>query len=104
MKRQVGFVCFGEINTPFERLQLKHDEAIKELSALDYELLDAGVVIDDPGYATADAALKKLEGYPMSCLIVCVAGWVPTDAVVRVTAAFRCCFGACAAGTRATAS
>ena len=24
---RVGFVTFGEINTPFERLQKKHDEA-----------------------------------------------------------------------------
>ena len=23
----VGFVCFGEVNTPFERLQIKHDAA-----------------------------------------------------------------------------
>ena len=33
MKR-VGFVCFGEVNTPFERLVLKHDEALKELKNL----------------------------------------------------------------------
>lgn len=24
----VGFVCFGEVNTPIERLQMKHDEAL----------------------------------------------------------------------------
>ncbi len=89
MNKQVGFVCFGEINTPFERLQLKHDEALKDLSALDFEFLDGGVVIDDPEYKTADAARAKLEGLPISCLIVCVAGWVPTHAVVRVTDAFR---------------
>lgn len=89
MKKQVGFVCFGEVNTPFERLQIKHDEAMKALSSLDCEFLDAGIVIDDPAYETADAALKKLENYPMTCLIVCVAGWIPTHAVIRVTDAFR---------------
>ena len=89
MKRKIGFVCFGEINTPFERLQLKHDEAVKAISTLDYEFLDAGIVIDDPAYKTADAALAKLEGCPMACLVVCVAGWVPTHAVIRVTDAFR---------------
>lgn len=88
-KQQVGFVCFGEINTPFERLQIKHDQALKTLAALDCELLDAGIVIDDPGYETADAALAKLEGAPLSCLIVCVAGWVPTHAVIRVTDPLR---------------
>ena len=89
MKKQVGFVCLGEINTPFERLQLKHDEALAELQKLGYELRDAGVVIDDPEYKTADAAVAALKDFPMSCLIVCVAGWVPTHAVVRVTDPFR---------------
>ena len=28
MKKNVGFVCFGEVNTPIERLQMKHDEAL----------------------------------------------------------------------------
>ena len=27
MDKRVGFVCFGEVNTPIERLQMKHDEA-----------------------------------------------------------------------------
>ena len=30
----VGFVCFGEVNTPFERLQIKHDAALKSLRTL----------------------------------------------------------------------
>lgn len=89
MKKQVGFFCLGEINTPFERLQLKHDEAVSALSQLDCDLLDAGLVIDDPEYKTADAAAKKLQAFQMDCLIVCVAGWVPTHAVIRVTDQFR---------------
>lgn len=89
MKKQIGFVCLGEINTPFERLQLKHDEALAELKKLNYEYCDAGVVIDDPEYKTADAAVAALKDYPMAALIVCVAGWVPTHAVTRVTDNFR---------------
>ncbi len=90
VKPIVGFVCFGEINTPFERLQLKHDEAIKALSALDMELIDAGIVIDDPGYEYADAAIAKLKAAKeFSSLIVCVAGWVPTHAVIRVIDEYR---------------
>ena len=61
-KNQVGFVCFGEINTPFERLQLKHDEAFAALSEKVEGLIDAGVVIDDPEYKYAGAALEKLAG------------------------------------------
>lgn len=89
MKKQIGFVCFGEVNTPIERLNLKHDEALKALEPLGYEVLDAGLVIDDPAYQTADAAVEKLRGYDMAGLIVCVAGWIPTHAVIRVTDPFR---------------
>ena len=31
MKNTVGFVCFGEVNTPIERLNMKHDEALAAL-------------------------------------------------------------------------
>lgn len=88
-KVKVGFVCFGEVNTPIERLNLKHDEALSALSGKFDEIVDAGVVIDDTEYATAKAALKKLEGFDMDCLIVCVAGWVPTHAVTYVTDPYR---------------
>jgi L-fucose isomerase-like protein len=84
MKCTAGFVSFGEINTPFEGLRLLHDGALKTLSALDVNIVDAGIVIDDPEYNTADAALKLLEHTSMDCLIACVAGWVPTHAAIRV--------------------
>ena len=89
MKKQVGFVCFGEVNTPFERLQIKHDHAMKILESPDMDLWDAGIVIDDCEYKTADAAIEKLTKQPISCLIVCVAGWIPSHAVIRVTDCLR---------------
>lgn len=89
MEKKIGFVCFGEVNTPIERLILKHDEALAQLTTLDYDVLDAGLVIDDPEYKTADAAVEKLRGYEMSALVICVAGWIPTHAVIRVTDTYR---------------
>ncbi len=87
--KEIGFVCFGEVNTPYERLVLMHDGAVETLKALGGNLLDAGVVIDDAKYETADAALGKLKTRDLDCLIVCAAGWVPTHAVIRVTDPFR---------------
>lgn len=89
LKPNVAFVCFGEINTPFERLEIKHDEALSQLAALDIDIIDAGIVIDDPEYKTADAALDALHGKDFSSLIICVAGWVPTHAVIRITDKYR---------------
>ena len=88
-KNMIGFVCFGEVNTPIERLQMKHDEALAALQAQAEGVVDGGLVIDDPAYETADAAYGKLAGLDMSCLVVCIAGWVPTHAVIRVTDHFR---------------
>ena len=39
MDKRVGFVCFGEVNTPIERLQMKHDEALGVLKDMGYDLL-----------------------------------------------------------------
>ena len=89
MNKNVGFVCFGEVNTPIERLQMKHDEALAALQKMGYNLLDGGLVIDDPAYETADAAIRKLHGFEMSSLIVCIAGWIPTHAVIRVTDCYK---------------
>ena len=89
MEKKIGFVCFGEVNTPIERLQMKHAEGLEIIRSLGYEVTDAGLVIDDPAYETADAAVAKLEGLDMSCLVLCVAGWIPTHAVIRVTDHFR---------------
>ncbi len=47
--------------------------------------MDAGLVIDDPEHKIADAAVEKLRGYEMSALVICVADWIPTHAVIRVT-------------------
>ena len=42
---KIGFVCFGEVNTPYERLQLKHDEALAALQQRFDGLVDGGIVI-----------------------------------------------------------
>lgn len=89
MKNLIGFVCFGEVNTPIERLQMKHDEALAALQAKVENVVDGGLVIDDPAYETADAAYAKLAGLDLTALVVCVGGWVPTHAVIRVTDHFR---------------
>ena len=45
-KNIIGFVCFGEINTPIERLQMKHDEALAVLQKTVDGVVDGGLVID----------------------------------------------------------
>jgi len=93
LKPTVGFVCFGEINTPMERLKRKHEEALAVIEGLCGKVYDAGVVIDEPDYSSAKKAVELLQKASteggFSSLVVCVAGWVPSHAVVYVTDVFR---------------
>lgn len=89
MNKKIAFVTFGEINTPIDRLNMKHDEGLSVIENLGYEVFDGGLVIDDPEYKTADAAIGKIADKDFAALVVCVAGWVPTHAVIRVTDNFR---------------
>ena len=60
MNKKIAFVCFGEVNTPIERLEMKHDEGLEVVKGLGYEVFDGGLVIDDPEYKTADAAIAEI--------------------------------------------
>ena len=88
---KVGFVCFGEVNTPIEKLYEKHDTTLALLKEkfADWDILDAGLVIDDTEYKYADAAIEKLKAGDFECLLTVVCGWIPTHAVIRVTDNWR---------------
>ena len=73
MNKKIAFVCFGEVNTPIDRLNMKHDEGLEVIKNLDYEVFDGGLVIDDPEYKTADAAIEKIYGTSRENLMVGVA-------------------------------
>jgi L-fucose isomerase-like protein len=89
----IGLICFGEVNTPIERLKLKHDEALSLLGSICESVVDGGLVIDDPDYSSAMRAIETLKRSQatkdFSSIVVCVAGWIPSHAVIFVTDAFR---------------
>lgn len=73
MNKKIGFICFGEVNTPIERLNLKYNEGFKVISDLGYNVIDGGLVIDDAEYKTADNAINKLIGQDLAAIVICVA-------------------------------
>ena len=85
----VAFIGFGEVNTPREFIEKRAAAAAAELRKRGIDVLEAPVVNDDPDGRLADEAAAALRGRDFDSLVVCVAGWIPTWAVVRAIEPFR---------------
>ncbi|MFC1509646.1 hypothetical protein ACFL60_08205 [Candidatus Omnitrophota bacterium] len=88
-KIKAGFVGFGEINTPREIIVRKCNLACEQLEAEGIELVRTDPVSDDPSGADVRRAKKELAAEDFDVLIVCVAGWIPSHAVIDVIDPFR---------------
>jgi L-fucose isomerase-like protein len=87
-KPKVAFVGFGEVNTPREIIEGKCKAAVQALQKLDLDLIITPPVSDDPKGKTAARAIRQLHNKQFDLLIVCLAGWIPSQAVIRVANEF----------------
>ncbi len=87
---KAAFVGFGEVNTPIDIIINKCKKAAADLEAQGVELAACVYPITDD-YEEKDIkkAVSALEGKDFDCLVVCIAGWIPTHAVVKVTEHYR---------------
>ncbi|HRU04304.1 MAG TPA: hypothetical protein P5137_00855 [Candidatus Brocadiia bacterium] len=88
-KIRAGFVGFGEVNTPRELIVRRCDEARRLLEAQGLELVHTAPVSDDPAGAGVARARKELAAGGFDLLIACVAGWIPSHAVINVLEPFK---------------
>lgn len=86
---KAGFVGFGEINTPRELIDRKCAAARAELEAAGLELVWTEPVSDDPAGADVARAQAELAPGDFDVLILCLAGWIPSHAVIAVADVFR---------------
>jgi L-fucose isomerase-like protein len=86
---KAGFVCFGEVNTPREVIRRKGDEALRLLEKAGIECVRTDPVSDDPAGADVERAVRELSREDFDLLILCVAGWIPSHAVIAVLSPFR---------------
>ena len=86
---KAAFVGFGEVNTPKDIIINKCAAAEAGLKAEGMELVSVFPVTDDYEEKDIKAAIAALKGQEFDCLVVCIAGWIPTHAVVKVTEHFR---------------
>ncbi len=86
---KAAFVGFGEVNTPAEIIVKKCKEAEASLQKEGLELISVYPVTDDYEEKDIKKAIAALENKSFDVLVVCIAGWIPTHAVVKVTEHFR---------------
>ena len=86
---KVAFVGFGEVNTPIDIIIRKCEKAANDLEKEGLELIKVYPVTDDYEEKDIKKAVDELKGKDFDCLVVCIAGWIPTHAVVKVTEHFR---------------
>ncbi len=86
---KVGFVGFGEVNTPIDIIIRKCSAAAEGLEKEGLDLVKVFPVTDDYEEKDIKRAIEVLKSEEFDSLVVCIAGWIPTHAVVKVTEHFR---------------
>lgn len=88
-KLKVGFVGFGEINTPKEFIEKRCADVAGLLKKTGIELVETAPVSDDPEGKNIARAVKELSAKDFDVLVICVAGWIPSWAVFNVIEPFK---------------
>lgn len=86
---RAAFVGFGEVNTPAEIILKKCRDAEAGLKAEGLDMVSVYPVTDDYEEKDIKKAVAALEKEAFDVLILCIAGWIPTHAVVKITEHFR---------------
>lgn len=85
---QAAFVGFGEVNTPRELIERKCRLALDALHKTGLQSFVTAPVSDDPAGNDVNRARQELEAADFDVLIVCLAGWIPSHAVIDVVSPF----------------
>jgi L-fucose isomerase-like protein len=88
-KIKTAFVGFGEINSPKQLIDDKCLNALKEIQSLGFSIITTPTVTDDPGGIDVRRAIEDLKKDDFDLLIVCLAGWIPSHAVISITNEFK---------------
>jgi L-fucose isomerase-like protein len=86
---KAAFVGFGEINSPQQLIKDKCLNAKQEIESLGIKLVTTDHVTDDPKGMDVKRAIKDLGKEEFDLLIVCLAGWIPSHAVIAITNEFK---------------
>lgn len=85
-----AFVGFGEVNSPQQLIKSKCLYALEELKSLGIKIIATDHVTDDPKGFDVRRAIADLQKEDFDLLIICLAGWIPSHAVISITNEFKC--------------
>lgn len=86
---KTAFLGFGEVNTPTQLIIDKCAKAAADLEKAGLDLLRVFPITDDPAEKDIKKALDALRGQEFDSLVVCIAGWIPSHAVVKICEQYR---------------
>lgn len=87
--KKIGFVAFGEVNSPRELIVNMGGKALEEVRGLGYPVVYTDLVTDDDDGRDVARALNELNRESFDVLVVCLTGWIPSHAVIAITDRFR---------------
>lgn len=85
----VAFIGFGEVNTPVDIIIKKCKGAKEALEAEGLSLTAVYPVTDDYEEKDIAKALKVLDEKTYDAVVIGIAGWIPTHAVIKITEHYR---------------
>jgi L-fucose isomerase-like protein len=86
---KTAFVGFGEINSPQELIKDMCLKAKEEVKSLGIDVVSTDHVTDNPEGKDVQRAINDLKKENFDSLIICLAGWIPSHAVIAITEEFR---------------
>jgi L-fucose isomerase-like protein len=88
-KPKAAFAGFGEVNTPRDIIIRKCDAAASNLISCGVSLQTVYPITDDPDGNDIKNAVDRLKSCDFDVLVLCIAGWIPTHAVIKAAEEFR---------------
>ncbi len=86
---KIAFAGFGEVNTPVEYIADRCSVAAESLKKGGAEVISCFPITDDYEEKDVNNAINFFEGKDFDVLVLCIAGWIPTHAVIKITERFR---------------
>ncbi|MBQ3235518.1 MAG: hypothetical protein IJA97_05100 [Clostridia bacterium] len=86
---KIAFAGFGEVNTPIEVIERKCKTACQSLEVEGAEIFPFYPIRDDYEETYINNAVEYFSSIDFDVMVLCVAGWIPTHAILKVADKFR---------------